>query len=170
MGRRISDAQHALLTLKLWQNKHNTNEMDYASACKWGIENNFYNKPPISPQERFEAEMRRAVKRATHTDPQGRKHVRTYGSLPLFDDEGNKTYIQIDMRTAEPKDAKAVLDDDYIGIKNDVRSHDVQRLSYNDNNLFGAEIEQYDYNLNGIVGTDEGYDDSYDESDFDEDE
>jgi hypothetical protein len=169
MGVRLSDSQTALLLLKLWQNKHNTNEIDYVAASTWADQQNLYHKPPISRQKRCEDEMRRAVKRATHTDPQGRKNVRTYGSLPLFDDDGNKTYIQIDMRTAEPSDAKQVLDDDYSGMKNDVRSHNIQRESYNDNNLFGATIEPYDYDFNGIVESmnmDGRYDDSFDENDF----
>lgn len=167
----MSDSQNALLILKLWQNKHNTNEMNYAAAAEWAVENNYYPKPPISREQRCEEEMRRAVRRATHTDPQGRKGVKTYGSLPLFDIEGNKTYRQIDMRTARPEDAKAVLDDEFLGMENDARSHDIQRASYNDNNHFGATIEPYDYNLNGIVGnTDVEYDDSYDEDDFNEDE
>lgn len=173
MGVKVSDSQTALLLLKLWQNKHNTNEINYFAASSWADEQNLYQKPPISRQKRCEDEMRRAVKRATHTDPQGRKNVKTYGSLPLFDDEGNKTYIQIDMRTAEPEDVKQVLDDEFSGIKNDVRSHNNQRESYNDNNLFAATIAPYDYNLNGVIeegNGDNGYDDSFDENDFSEDE
>jgi len=171
MGKKMSDAQNVLLTLKMWQNKHNTNEMNYAAASKWAVENNYYPKPPISREERCEADMRRAVKRATHTDPQGRKNVKTYGSLPLFDEEGNKTYIQIDMRTAIPEDAKAILDDDLSGMGNDAKSHFTQWESYNDNNLFGATLEPYDYNLNRFIeNADSGYDDSYNEDDFDDDD
>ncbi len=172
MGARISDSQNALLLLKYWQNKHNTNEMDYFAASTWADRQNLYKKPPISRQKRCEDEMRRAVTRARHVDPQGRKNVKTYGSLPLFDEAGNKTYTQIDMRQADAAQAKAILDDEFRGMENDARSHDVQRQSYNDNNLFGASIERYDYNLNEIVDSadvDATYDDSYDEDDFNED-
>ncbi len=171
MGKKMSDSQNALLLLKYWQNKNQTEEMDYAAASKWADDEGFYTKPPISRQERCEAEMRRAVKRATHTDPQGRKNVKTYGSLPLFDDLGNKSYIQIDMRTAKPEDAKSILDDDFSGMANDARSHHIQRESYNDNNLFGATLDQYDYNLNRFVeNADAEYDDSFNEEDFNEED
>jgi hypothetical protein len=172
MGKRMSDSQHALLTLKLWQNKFNTNEIDYDAATKWGIEQKHYNKPPISQQERFIAEMRRAVKRDTYTDPQGRTN-KTYGSLPLFDELGNKSYKQIDMRIAEPNDAKAVLDDEFKGIENDVKSHSTRLSSYNDNNLFGATLGDYDYDLNYVaqsITANGAYDDSFDEDDFSFDE
>lgn len=172
MGKRVTDTRHALLTLKLWQNKFNTNEIDYDAATKWGIEQELYHKPPISQQERFIAEMRRAVKRDTYIDPQGRT-TKTYGSLPLFDELGNKSYKQIDMRIAKPDNAKAVLDDEYKGMENDVKSHATRKSSYNDNNLFGATLEDYDYNFNAVaqsITANVEYDDSYDESDFDEDE
>lgn len=169
MGIKISDSQSALLLLKLWQNKHNSNEMDYAAASKWADETNLYKKPPISRQERCEAEMRRAVRRATHVDAQGRKNVKTYGSLPLFDKDGNKTYVQIDMRSSEPEKVKSVLDEEFGGMGNDARSHYTQWESYNDNNLFGATLEPYDYNLNTFIEIgDSGYDDSYNEDDFNE--
>lgn len=171
MGVKVSDSQNALLLLKYWQNKHKTNEMDYFAASTWADEQNLYNKPPISRQKRCEDEMRRAVRRATHVDPQGRKNVKTYGSMPLFDEAGNKTYTQIDIRTAEPQDVKAVLDDEFSGMGNDARSHYTQWESYNDNNLFGATLERYDYNLNSFIeNADSGYDDSYNEDDFNDDE
>jgi hypothetical protein len=170
MGKKMSDSQNALLLLKYWQNKNKTEEMNYAAASKWADDEGLYTKPPISRQERCEAEMRRAVRRATHINPQGTS-VKTYGSLPLFDDLGNRSYIQIDMRTAKPEDAKAVLDDDFYGMANDVRSHYTQWESYNDNNLFSAFIEPYEYNFNNVVSnTDAVYDDSFNEDDFNEDE
>jgi hypothetical protein len=159
------------MILKLWQNKFNTNEIDYFASTKWGIEQGHYKKPPISQQERFIAEMRQAVKRDTYTDPQGRSN-KTYGSLPLFDELGNKSYKQIDMRIAEPKDAKAVLDDEFKGMENDVKSHSTRKASYDDNNLFGAKLDDYDYDFNSIAQsiTNSAYDDSFDEEDFNLDE
>lgn len=65
------------------------------------------------------------------------------------------------------------IDDDFKGMENDARSHDVQRQSFNDNNHFGATIGRYDYNLNGVVDSadmGDAYDDSYDEDDFNEDD
>jgi hypothetical protein len=170
MGAKVSASQNALLTLKLWQNKHHTEEMDYAAASKWAVANDLYPKPPITREERLEEEMRRAVKRATHTDPQGRTNIKTYWSVPLFDAEGNKSYKQVDGRQATPEDAVAALDDEFAGIRNDVRSHDNQRASYSDNNLFGATLERYDYNFNNVVeNAGVEYDDSYNEDDFNED-
>ena len=141
------------------------------AASAWGVKNNLYPKDAISKEERCAEEMRRAVRRATHIDPQGRRNIKTYGALPLFDGDGNKSYMLIDMRRATLEDAKAVLDDDFAGVNNDVRSHDNQRSSYNDNNLFNAFIEPYDYNLNHVVGqTVAEYDDSYNDDDFNEEE
>ena len=72
------------------------------------------------------------------------------------------------MRTAEPKEAKAVLDDEYGGMGNDVKSHVTRWSSYNDNNHFGATLDDYDYDFNSIAQstTNSVYDDSFDEEDF----
>src|SRR5690242_4427222 len=118
MGVKMSDSANALLLLKLWQNKHNTTEIDFVAASTWADKNNLYPKPPISRQKRCEDEMRRAVKRAEHFDKQGRR-VRTYGALPLFD--GTFTYLEMDK--ARPKQAKEILDYDFSVLANHAKSH-----------------------------------------------
>lgn len=160
MGKKMSDSANALLLLKLWQNKHNTTEIDFTAASIWADANNLYPKPPISRQKRCEDEMRRAVKRVEHLDKQGRS-VRTYGALPLFD--GTFSYIEMDR--AKPKDAIKILDFDFKGLENHAKKHSMRLASYNDNGLFGAQLPPYDYDLNGVVqdATMSGeYDDSYD--------
>lgn len=166
----------SILILKLWQSKFQTEENDVVAASIWGTQpeqDGLYPKSPITRQKRLEDEMRKALKRSRHTDPQGRTKVKTYGSLPLFDPEtGKESFTYIDMRRANESQGKKILDHEHAGIANDVKSHSISRQSFNDNNLFGAELPLYDYNFNAIAEdaalTGE-YDDSFDRDGFDPD-
>lgn len=166
----VSKIKSATDILRLWQNKHNTQEINYPAIIKWAIENGYYHAEPITPEQQLEADLRRAVKRATWTNPQGQK-VRIYG-IPrvIFEDEV-LTLSPVDMRVAKPDIAKTVQDANFEGIGNDVKRHSIENQSYNDNNPYGATLERYDYNFNQLAEearmTGE-YDDSFDEEDFDE--
>lgn len=158
--------------LRLWQNKNQTEEINYPAIVKWAIEMGYYQGEPITPEQQLEADLRRVVKRATYTNPQGQK-VRIYG-IPRVAFEGEVlTLSPVDMRVAKPDIAKNVLDANYEGIGNDVKRHSIETKSYNDNNLYGSALPPYDYNFNHIAEearlTGE-YDDSFNEEDFDEED
>lgn len=158
--------------IKLWQNKHNTEEVDYKAITKWAIENRYYEKEPITPEQQCEADLRRAVKSATWVNPKGKK-VRIYG-IPRVVFEGELlTLSPVDMRVAKPDIAKTVQDANFDGIGNDVKRHSIETESYNDNNLYGVALPLYDYNFNKLaeeaIASGE-YDDSFDEEDFNEED
>lgn len=157
--------------LKLWQNKHHTNEMDFKAASIWAVSQGLYDKPPISKEQRCENDLRRAVKRATWINPQGNK-VRIYGAVQLKYKGELLPFEFVDMRVAKPEIAKDVFDQDLDRIKNDVKRHSVEKQSYDDNNPYHATLPLYDYDLNPVA--DEArmtgeYDDSFDEDDFNDD-
>lgn len=158
--------------IDLWQKINNTNEIDYKAIRKFAVDNGLFKGKTITPEEQCEVLLKRAVKSATYTDPQGRK-VRIFG-IPRVIFEGEVLALSpVDMRVAKPDIAKSVQDANYEGIKNDVKRHSVETESYNDNNPYQARLPFYDYDLNSVAdearATGE-YDDSFDDEDFDENE
>lgn len=156
--------------LRLWQNKHHTEEINYPAITKWAIAMGYYHGEPITPEQQLEADLRQVVKRATWTNPQGKK-VRIYG-IPRVVFEGEVlTLSPVDMRVAKPEIAKTVQDANFEGIGNDVKRHSIETQSYDDNNPYGATLPLYDYDFNKLAEkakmTGE-YDDSFDEEGFDE--
>jgi hypothetical protein len=156
--------------IQLYQNLHNTNEIDYKAISDWAVEEGYYKKKPISAEEQCEADLRRAVKHASYTDPQGHK-VRIFG-IPRIEFEGEMlTLSPVDMRVAKPEIAQNVFDSNYKGIANDVKRHSIEKQSYDDNNPYGAILPMFDYDFNQVaadaVMTGQ-YDDNFDEDEFDE--
>ncbi len=158
--------------IRLWQNLNKTEEIDYPSIIKWAITQNLYDKEPPTLEEMLEADLRRAVKNATHIDPQGRK-IRTYGVPRVLIENEVFTLAPVDMRYAKPEIAETVQDANFKGIVSDVKRHSIETQSYNDNNPYQATLPLYDYCMTKhaeaalAAGT---YDDSFDEDSFDEEQ
>lgn len=160
--------QTSFKLIQLWQNLHNTNEIDYKAISDWAVEKGYYKKKPITAEEQCEADLRKAVKHATYKDPQERK-VRIFG-IPRIEFEGEMlTLSPVDMRVAKPDIAKNVFESNYKGIANDVKRHSIEKQSYDNNNPYGATLPMFDYNFNQVaaeaVMTGQ-YDDSYNEEEF----
>lgn len=164
--------------IRLWQNLHKTEEVDYGAITKWAIEKGYYEKTPPTQEELCEADLRRAVKKATWVNPRGEK-IRIYG-IPRLVFEGEVlTSAPVDMRYAKPEIAKNVQDANYQGIENDVKRHSIETRSYNENNPYQERLPLYDYNFNvaatealttGQHNASFDYDDSFDEEEFDKEQ
>ncbi len=168
---RVSQGKKLGDVIRVWQNQHHTEEIDYKAITKWAISQGYYDKEPITREQQCEADLRRAVKNATWIDPQGRK-VRIYGIPRIVFEDEVLTLSPVDMRITKPEMAKNVQDANFEGIGNDVRRHSIETESYNDNNPYSAQLPLYDYDFNAIAEearmTGE-YNDNYDEDDFNED-
>ena len=155
--------------LRLWQEEaEDTEVIDFKAATKFAIDNDLYNKPPITTEQQCEADLRRYVKRATYLNER-REKIRIYGSVRIKDEAEQMTFqFYVDMRIAKPSVAKDVFDQNYARIRNDVRRHSIEKQSYDDFNPYAAQLPFYDYNFTQdaedarLTGE---YDDSYDDDD-----
>lgn len=158
-----TETMDLLEILKLWQEEEHTEVIDFKAVTKFAIENDLYQKEPISTERQCEADLRRVVKRATYRNARGEK-IRIYGSVRLTYQGEQLPLEYVDMRISKPDIAKDVFDQNYARIKNDVRRHSVEKQSYDDFNMYAAQLPFYDYNFNQdaddarLTGT---YDDSY---------
>ncbi len=170
--KQASKKQTVLKIIQYWQNKNNTHEVDYKAITEYTRDNNLLPVRPITVEEQIEASLRKAVKAARWTNPKGKK-VKIYGHPRLMFDGEIITLPPVDMRYARPDIAQTVFDADYDDMANDVKSHAINHESYNDNNPFQAKLQGYDYDFNQIAqeACESGvYDDSFDESELDEDD
>jgi hypothetical protein len=171
----VSQVKKSTDLIRLWQNLNNTEEIDYTAIKKWA------DKTPPTLEEMCEADLRRAVKKATWINPRGEK-VRIYGIPRIIFEDEVLTLAPVDMRYAKPEMAKNVQDANYKGIGNDVKRHSIETRSYNENNPYGTDLLPfYDYDFNPSaqealttgqygVSTTELYDDSFDEDKFNEEQ
>lgn len=158
--------------IKLFQNKHDTNDIDYKAISKWAIENEFFEAKPITPEEQCEQLLRKTVKNAKRIDPKGRS-VRIFGIPRVFFEGEMLTLSPVDMYVAKPDIAKTVFDANFDGMGNDTKRHSIEVDSYNDNNPYNEKLPLYNYDFNHLAEearSDGQYDDSFDEDDFNDDE
>lgn len=160
-----TETMDLLEILRLWQESEDTEVIDFKAATKFAIDNDLYQKEPISTEKQCEADLRRVVKRATYKNARGEK-IRIFGAVRLTYQGEQLPLEYVDMRIVKPEIAKDVFDQNYARIKSDVRRHSIEKQSYDDYNPFQTQLPFYDYNFNQDAAdarlTGE-YDDSYEE-------
>ncbi len=164
-GVAIATNNQMLTLMERWKDATGSRQLDFEAFSVWAVSNKLYDRRPISAEKQCENEARRAVRQAHHLNPQGVK-VRTYRTFPLTYKGEQLLMEYVDVREAAPDIAQKAFDYDYTRIENDVKRHSIEKLSYDDNNMFGAILESYSYDFNEVA---EGarmtgeYDDSYDD-------
>lgn len=156
--------------LEKWKVETGAPMINFAAFSQWAVDRKYYVRRPISVEKQCENEARRAVRQAHHVNPQGIR-VRTYRTFPYAYEGEQLTLEYVDIRTAAPDIAQLAFDYDFGRIENDVKRHSIEKQSYDDNNLFAAMLDSYNYNFNDVAADARmsgEYDDSYDESDGDE--
>lgn len=149
--------------------EHGVDEVDLDGVSEWAIETGRYQRPTISMQKQCRKEMADAMRKAKYTDAQGRIDVRTKHAVRIkIKGEQKSLVVWVDIRTAKPNSMRESLRQGRKAMANDAIKHNTYLESYNDNNLFGAKLPTFDYNLNMDLAegklSDE-YDDEYNEDD-----
>lgn len=123
--------------------------IDLDALASWAITTGHYKRPPKSMHQRAKEDISRALRSARHQDPQGRT-VRSMHPVPLgvVGEQQPIDFAWVDMRTAEPLQMRAALSYRRNMIYSDVRRHRDDTDSYNDNNLYNAQIPIFDYDFN----------------------
>jgi len=121
-------------------------EVNLDDVYEWASAQGMYVEPPSSPSARFKRDLSRALRSQHHLDPQHRE-VRT--NLPVVKQSGPRAVVLwADQRTAKPTHVHLYLQQSRKGIFASCKRHKVINESYNDNNLFNAQIPLFDYDFN----------------------
>ena len=94
---------------------------------------------PMSAIRLFKLEMTRAAREEYYNDPQGRK-VRKKHAV-VFTEGPKQRSLWADIETAPPSHMQLSLQQRRRGALGEVVQIDTDRLSYNENNKYGAQIE-----------------------------
>ena len=139
--------------LEKYLEKHPDHEgpFDPEAICEWAIGVGIYvpHKPP-SPVDQLRKRFSRHLSHRYFTDPQNRE-VRALHFVPteeLTPDGVKHGYLYYPLFTTEPEKIKISLGVRRDGARNRVVQIETDRLSYNENNVFGATIEQMNFDFN----------------------
>lgn len=126
---------------------HGVTALDLDDIAEWAIRTGRYHPVPVSMKARCKRALARGLRAAHFTDPQNRD-VRKWHAYAVEQADGQLRWEWIDLPTAEPGQMRLSLGYGRRQILGHCRQH--QRIvdSYNDNNLFGADLQAYDYNFN----------------------
>lgn len=151
--------------------EHGVEEVDLDAVSEWAISKGRYQRPTITMQKQCRKEMADAMRKAKYVDPQGRADVRTKHAVKIkIKGEQKPLIVWVDIRTAKPNTMRESLRQGRKSMGKGAIKHNTYLESYNDNNIFGANIPPFDYNLNVDVAegnlSDEynEYDDEYNEN------
>jgi hypothetical protein len=132
--------------VKEWMEAEGADVANLDKASEWACKTGRYQRQPISMQKQCKREMAIAMRHAKHIDPQNRK-VRSKHPIEI-EYEGEQLTFWVDLRTAKPEQMELAFKKSWQAIGNDIKRHSIDHASYNDNNLYGAEIPLFDYNFN----------------------
>ena len=116
---------------------------------EWAASQGLYVEPPSKPSARFKRDLSRALRSQHHIDPQ-RREVRTH--LPVVQKSGPKAIVLwADQRVSKPGHVHMYLQQFRNGILASCKQHKAIHDSYNDNNLFRAQIPLFGYDFTNDI-------------------
>ena len=142
-----------LLEKYLEQHTDHVGPLDPEAISKWAIEAGLYMPKPINPVDQLRQRFSRHLSHRYIIDPQERE-VRALHAVPTEDitaDGFKQSYLYYPLFTTEPEKIKTSLSVRRDGVRNRVIQIETDRLSYNENNVFGAEIEQMNFDFNAAA-------------------
>jgi hypothetical protein len=116
-------------------------EIDMNEVARWADAKG--RIPPAKPVDRlkvFAHELSDAAREEYYIDPQGRE-VRKKHCYMIVEADGTRRFHWVDIVTSKPVPMHKSLQARRRQALGDVIQLDMDRLSYNDNNLFGANLD-----------------------------
>jgi len=169
--RNASKARTVAKAIQYWQNKNHTHDVDYDAVREFIKKEKILDIQPITVDEQIDGLLRRVVRNETFKTRRGRR-VRKYG-VPRWLIEGEMvTLPPTDMRYVNPDIGQTIFDANFEQGVNSLKRVAIELDEYNDYNLFAATLPDYQWNLTEAIqeARHKGYDDSFDESELDDDE
>lgn len=116
-------------------------EFRMVDVARWAIANGRWPEPPpYDPVKACADALSDAAREQYYTDPQGRS-VRKKHCYVVIEPNGQRRWNWVDIETANPNKMHKALQARRRQAFGDIVQLDTDRLSYNDNNLFGAQID-----------------------------
>jgi hypothetical protein len=115
-------------------------EVDMNDVSRWAISTGRWRPPPYDPQKACARELSRAARDEYCMDPQGRE-VRKRHCYVIVEDDGQRRWHWVDIVTAKPDPMHKSLQSRRRSALADVSQLACDLASYNDNNLYGAELQ-----------------------------
>jgi len=122
-------------------------EFDPEEVAEWMVETKQYEEVPRSVITRCKQELTKALRAQHITDNQGRD-VRAMLCARHKNAQGTFWSIWSPLYVSKPEHARLALQQWRRSIRGEVLLHDRTTHSYNDNNVHGAQLPLFDYNLN----------------------
>lgn len=132
---------------------HDGSEFDPDEICEWALRVGIYNVKPIRPVDQLKRRFCRHLNHRYITDPQDRE-VRALHAVPyeeITSDGVKQGFKYYPLFTTEPEKIKLSLGNRRRGAFNRVLQIEKDRLSYNDNNVFKATIDQMSFNFDPTI-------------------
>jgi hypothetical protein len=120
-------------------------EIDMNEVARWAMNQGRWHTAPFDPQKVCAHELSQAAREEMYFDPQGR-NVRKKHCFVIIEPDGQRRWQWVDIVTAKPDPMHRSLQARRRQLLGDAIQLDTDRHSYNENNLYGAEIEM-SYNL-----------------------
>lgn len=119
-------------------------------VAEWAIAKGLYNRPPVDPVVQLRRELSRHLRNEYVTDPQGREVRKNHPiMIPVRTQEGEKLRpLYRELYHASPEHMRASFSLRRRGVERDVMQMELDFRSYNDNNVFGTQLDQMDYDFN----------------------
>jgi len=119
-------------------------------VAEWAIKRGIYNRPPVEPVVQLRRDLSRYLRDEYFTDPQGREVRKNHPiMLPTQTPDGERLRpLYKELFHAEAEHMRASFQLRRRGVVRDVMQMDLDFHSYNDNNIYGAKLDEPDWDIN----------------------
>lgn len=125
---------------------YNVSEFDPDDVAEWMVNTKQYEERPHSVVRRCKQELTKALRSQRITDPQGRD-VRAMLCARRKNQQGELWSIWSPIYQAKPDHARRALQQWRRSIRGEVLLHERTTQSYNENNMHGAQIPLFSYDM-----------------------
>lgn len=136
--------------------------MDLNDMYEWAVANGEYQHRELDIRKQFKREMGNALGREMKRDPQGRE-VKANHAYREPNDEGQYEWRWASIETIRPDHMRISLTLRRDAMSSTVIQHHTDFSSYNENNIYGAELPLFDYDFNHDIEEDQQPEDWSDE-------
>lgn len=133
---------------------NNLTEFDPDEVAAWMVETNQFQETYYSVQRQCKKELTKALKAKRVIDPQGRD-VRGMLSVRKRNAQGELFSTWAPLFRSKPTHARLSLQQWRRSFKGEALLHHRTTASYNENNIHGAAIPLFDYDLNKDIAENE---------------
>ena len=136
-----------LFLVEKYKEIHGVDYADPDDVAGWLLEERRYVPEQVDPRRALSRKIARALRAERYTDPQCRD-VRVNHPVVETKSDGTRHATYHNILIALPEAMRISLTQRRDGIRSDCKQHAIDFGSYNDNNIYDATLESYDYNFN----------------------